>query len=141
MLSHIYQVEMFAAALLLCMTNLLFTFLQRRTDKTQNRFYILMNVIVMLNAISQTVLAIAGDYRFEVSGAFTAMRVAQFSYFLLHTLLGPMFAFYVLYASGQQMQNSLPLQWQFVFGAPLAAAELMLLTKAHIQIKTLNTYA
>ena len=99
---RLYQNELYIAGLLLCITNLLFTFLQRRTDKIQNKLYILMNIVIALNAGSVVISSYAWDYKLTSEAAFFAERFAQFSYFLFHQALGPMFAFYVLYASGME---------------------------------------
>ena len=123
---RLYQNELYIAGLLLCITNLLFTFLQRRTDKIQNKLYILMNIVIALNAGSVVISSYAWDYKLTSEAAFFAERFAQFSYFLFHQALGPMFAFYVLYASG--MEHRVTKVEQFLWAAPFVISELMLIT-------------
>ncbi len=126
MLGHISNCEIYVAALVLCVTNLLFTFLQRRTDKMQNKFHIINNSIVLLNSVSMLISELTRNYRLASETAFMWERIAEFSYFLFHLLLAPMFAFYVLYATGSQHRVS-PLQ-QAMFAAPLVISELFLFT-------------
>ena len=123
---RLYQNELYIAGLLLCITNLLFTFLQRRTDKMQNKLYILMNIVLSLNAAAALLSSFVWDYKLQSDAAFAAEWFAQFSYFLIHIALGPMFAFYVLYASGMERKAS-KIE-QFCWGVPFVLAELMLLT-------------
>ena len=123
---QLYQNELYVAALLLCITNLLFTFLQRRTDKMQNKLYILMNIVIALNAGSVVLSSFVWDYKLTSEAAFAAERFAEFSYFLVHLGLGPLFAFYVLYASG--MEHRVTRTEQFLWAAPFVTSELLLIT-------------
>ena len=123
---RLYQNELYVAALILCITNLLFTFLQRRTDKMHNKLYILMNIVIAANAFSVVLSSFVWEYKLTSEAAFAAERFSQFSYFLIHLGLGPMFAFYVLYASGMERRVSMPVQ--IAWGAPFVIAELMLIT-------------
>ena len=123
---QLYQNELYVAALLLCITNLLFTFLQRRTDKMQNKLYILMNIVIALNAGSVVLSSFVWDYKLTSEAAFAAERFAEFSYFLVHLGLGPLFAFYVLYASG--MEHRVTRIEQFLWAAPFVTSELLLIT-------------
>ena len=123
---QLYQSELYVAALLLCITNLLFTFLQRRTDKMQNKLYILMNIVIALNAGSVVLSSFVWDYKLTSEAAFAAERFAEFSYFLVHLGLGPLFAFYVLYASG--MEHRVTRIEQFLWAAPFVTSELLLIT-------------
>ena len=123
---QLYQNELYVAAFLLCITNLLFTFLQRRTDKMQNKLYILMNIVIALNAGSVVLSSFVWDYKLTSEAAFAAERFAEFSYFLVHLGLGPLFAFYVLYASG--MEHRVTRIEQFLWAAPFVTSELLLIT-------------
>ena len=123
---QLYQNELYVAAFLLCITNLLFTFLQRRTDKMQNKLYILMNIVIALNAGSVVLSSFVWDYKLTSEAAFAAERFAEFSYFLVHLGLGPLFAFYVLYASG--MEHRVTRLEQFMWAAPFVTSELLLIT-------------
>ena len=123
MLLHVYRSELFFTALILCATNLLFTLLDRRTDKLQNKFYILMNIVIALNSIAAIISEQIVDYKLGSDSIFMIERAMQFSYFVIHPLLGPVFSFYVLYASG--MERRVTRFEQFLWAAPVVLSELM----------------
>ena len=50
-----YQFGFDFAAVLICMGCLFFTFVMGRTDRRQNKFYIMLLGIVMLNAVTEVV--------------------------------------------------------------------------------------
>lgn len=104
------------AALVLCITNLLFTFLQNRTDKLQNKFYIYLNVIIALNAICCVVSDLAVPHLTTSDTAYAVERWMEFLYFLLHATLCPAFSLYGILATGNRRHPSL--LTHILLGAP-----------------------
>ncbi|MBQ8107581.1 MAG: EAL domain-containing protein [Ruminococcus sp.] len=90
-----FNIAMLSASLLICLTSLLFTLIQQRTDKPQNKLYISMLLVVMFNSISQMVVEMSEPFKLSSDSAYLAIRVSDLSYFLLHTALCPMFLYYV----------------------------------------------
>ncbi len=100
---NLFRIAFYAPALLICVTSLLFTFTQKRTDKAQNKTYIIMVSIVALNALSLMIGNFAEPYR-DNGAAFFAIQVCEFSYFLLHTALCPAFYYYVSCVCGASVK-------------------------------------
>ena len=95
-----FNVALYGAAFLISLTNLIFTFIQQRTDKLQNKLYILVVIIVAGNAATQIVSEFAKPFVLEDNAYFTAVRICEYLYFLLHTALCPAFCLYVLSVCG-----------------------------------------
>ncbi|WP_294480395.1 GGDEF domain-containing phosphodiesterase [uncultured Ruminococcus sp.] len=103
----ISKIVMYAASMLIGSTGILFTLLNRRTDKHQNKLYLAMLVILDINCISE-ILAVCNHLRAAVSpAAAMAVRVGHFSYFLLHSILPAIFLFYVLSVCGANFSGKL----------------------------------
>ena len=90
-----FHTACYLAAFLICFTSLLYTLLQKRTDKSQNRLYILMLVIVTLNTISCMMSNMAQPFFETSSSARIIANIGEFTYFLFHTALCPAFFLYV----------------------------------------------
>ncbi|MBO4866215.1 MAG: EAL domain-containing protein [Ruminococcus sp.] len=99
------KIVMYAASMLIGTTGILFTLLNRRTDKQQNKLYLAMLVILDLNCMSE-ILAACNNIRAAVSPvAAMAVRFGHFSYFLLHSIVPSIFLFYVLYVCGANLNG------------------------------------
>ena len=101
MLSYVQLHTGFAAAsLMICVTCLLFTLIQRRTVKPQNRLFIAVNLLLGSNAVCELAVSFA-SVQFQKSGScFTMLCIAQFLYFLTHVALAPVFFYYILVVCG-----------------------------------------
>lgn len=97
---NMLDIALHSSTILLCVTILLFTLIQQRTDKLQNKLFITMTVIIFCNALSSVISALAEHYKMTNDTAFTVVEVMQFLYFLLHTALCPTFFCYVSYVCG-----------------------------------------
>ena len=88
------------AALMICITSIMFTIIQQRTGKSHNRLYILIVSIVSFDSlctIAESCVCYAGV---NSQNEFTFMQICVYLYFLTHITLGPLFYFYVSYLSG-----------------------------------------
>ena len=96
----ISKIVMYAASMLIGSTGILFTLLNRRTDKLQNKLYLAMLTIVDLNCVSEILAACNLSRAAVAPAAAMAVRVGHFSYFLLHSIVPAIFLFYVLSVCG-----------------------------------------
>lgn len=90
-----FHLASYFAAFLISFTCILYTFLQRRTDKPQNRLYITMLIIVTFNAISGMMLVVTEPFLATSMSARIVTGIADYTYFLFHAALCPAFFLYV----------------------------------------------
>lgn len=96
----------FFAAFVISVTCMVFTFTSKRTDKLQNKLYICMLFIVVFNSFSGMMIAIGEPMLSNVKSAMPVVLASQYSYFLLHTALCPVFFLYVSVVSGLAYKQS-----------------------------------
>ena len=101
-----FHIAFYCAAIFVSLTTVVFTKLQRRVDKTQNRLFLLMNYIVLVNALTSVICAVVEPYRFVSDHAYSILLVFQFFYFFFHTMLAPSLFFYVLSVTGYFSRSS-----------------------------------
>ena len=120
---RLYRMEMYVVALLLIFTNLLYTFVQNRTDKPQNKFFISVNGIVLINIITSTLEEYIETQIMISNKAFILKNIMNYLYFIIHAMLCPMFAMYVVYAVGKQHKRT----WSnnLLFGGLFIATEII----------------
>ena len=94
MLNYSFNLGMAISALLVCTVNLIYTFIQGRTDKTQNKIFIVIVCILICNSISGIISAYYGFYPNSPS-AESFIRTNHYFYFITHTALCPMFFYYI----------------------------------------------
>ena len=102
-----FHIALYAAAFMISTTGLIFTFIQQRTDKLQNKIYIMLVAIVALNSVSLTVSEIAAPLRMDSGFWFNVVRAAEYTYFLFHTALCPLFFLYVQSVCGGNLTLSM----------------------------------
>ena len=88
-----FHISFYVAALTLCATNVLFTIIQKRLDRPQNKLYLAMNIIVVCNSISALACALLEPLKGD-DGYFLLMELCQFLYFFIHPALASVFFFY-----------------------------------------------
>ena len=96
------------AALLVCMTNVLYTVLDGHTKKPQNRVYIALLVILGINAACDLVNFRFNGIKMDSDSAFMTMKAAQYIYFLTHNLSAPLFYYYISFVVGRSVRFGLP---------------------------------
>ncbi len=90
-----YNIASAAAAFLISMTCLFFTFIQQRTEKRSNRLYILLVCFLVMNSIA-SVLAEFFVLEAPNSKLFAVLlETMQMWYFIVHSAICPLFFFYV----------------------------------------------
>lgn len=95
------------AALLICLTDIIFTLMDGHTGKPQNRFYISILAILAVNALTEMVNVATQDNLLTSDSAYLLSRIAKYVYFLSHTLLAPMFYYYISYVVGKRVGTGL----------------------------------
>ena len=87
-------------ALLLSLTCLVFTLIQKRTDRYQNVAYMVLLVIVIINSCTEAILDLVGRDIQVDDTAFLVARICSYLYFIIHTVLAPGFFYYELCVTG-----------------------------------------
>ncbi len=95
MLDYSFSLGVALSSLLICIVNLIYTFIQKRTDKLQNRFFIAILCILLMNSITSIVTAIFGADSLILDNAARAVELSRYLYFATHTALCPLFFYYV----------------------------------------------
>lgn len=119
-------IELYVAAILVCLTILVYMLIRRRYGKLQNTLYISITSIVMINAISLVISTIFNEHAAEYPFHYAMFEIAEFSYFLLHTILAPMFFYYVICVSG--IFEKTGKVKHAIFLAPAVITELFVIT-------------
>lgn len=95
MLDYSFSLGVAVATLLICVVNLIYTFIQGRTDKVQNKIFITILLILTVNSITGIVTGIYSSNFVLREYAPKALRLSRYAYFITHTALCPMFFYYV----------------------------------------------
>ncbi len=88
------------SALIVCITVTFFTFIHHRTDKIQNKVFLSLNFMLILNALCELLTISLENIRFQSHSIFRVMDISRLCYFLLHNALCPIFFFYVACVCG-----------------------------------------
>lgn len=94
------------AAAFICLTNLIFIRVQDNMGKAQNKLFVLMLFVVALNGACNTIVGFLVPYLNDSQEALFVVKAARYLYFVSHTLLAPLFFFYVSYVCGVLLRTS-----------------------------------
>ena len=95
-----------AAATIICLSNLLFTSVQGRMGKTQNKLYVLLLLIVAINGICNTITGYARPGMTVSPRLAEVCDIARYVYFITHTALAPFFYFYIAHVCGSVFRTN-----------------------------------
>ena len=95
------------SALLISLTDLAFTVMDRRTGKPQDRIFLAILLILIVNAACEIVTAVYEGTPAATAQRFLSFRVAKYLYFVTHTLLPPAFYAYVSFVAGRSVDGGL----------------------------------
>lgn len=98
---HALSLGLSIAALLLCVSDLIFTLMDKRTGKPQNRVYIAIMLLLSLNAGCGMATLLTEGIRPEAELARSILEISRYIYFLTHTLLAPAFFYYISFVVGR----------------------------------------
>ncbi|MBR1529776.1 MAG: EAL domain-containing protein [Oscillospiraceae bacterium] len=91
------------AGFLVCLSDLLFTMMDKRFGKPQNKIYIFMIILLAVNAGCGIVAFISEKNKLVSDTAFHTLEVSRYIYFLTHSLLAPIFFFYISFVIGRSV--------------------------------------
>ena len=126
MLNNSFGLGVSISELLICVVNLIYTFIQGRTDKIQNKIFITMLCILIINSINGIIVAIYGEIGYTNAYSFIALSRSDYVYFVTHTALCPMFFYYVSNVSRVSIRLNNMRNWLMIL--PFLITELMALT-------------
>ena len=106
MQSTSFHIMSFISALLIVLTCIVYTLIEHRTQKKQNKVYLFMLIVLALNIISSTVTSITRTYP-DAPSSPTLANIFMFTYFLFHTALCPLFYSYTLVVTGYDTKLSM----------------------------------
>ncbi len=95
------------AALLVCVTDLIFTIMDKRTGKPQNKFYILIMTLLGVSAAHGVISAPLDYIKMTSESAFETLEVTRYLYFLAHSFIAPVFFFYISYVTGRSINRNI----------------------------------
>ena len=95
MLDYSFSLGVAVASLLICVVNLIYTLIQGRTDKVQNKLFITILLILTVNSITGIISGIYGSNPILNEYTPGVFNTSRYVYFVTHTALCPMFFYYV----------------------------------------------
>ena len=114
------------SSLLICLVNIIYTFIQGRTDKIQNKIFLAMYIILAINSVNEMIMGAFGNDPSLTDGAVMIIRISKYVYFAAHTILCPLFYFYVSNISLVSPRRSN--RKMILVSAPMIITELIALT-------------
>ena len=126
MLDYSFALGMSLAALLVCIVNFIYTFIQGRVDKTQNKIFLIILGIITVNSLCNITSALFNPLRMANGDMVLWIEIPRYLYFVTHTALCPMFFYYVSSVSGLSLR---PSSSRILVGSiPFVVTELMAIT-------------
>lgn len=122
----LFHLAFYMAALLVSLTSLIFTKLQKRTDLLQNKLFIIMNLVVLVNAITCMCTEIFETYMYSFYVFYRCLLVSQFVYFIVHQALAPSLFNYVMTVTDSFSEKS-KLLWTLCM-IPFLMSEVFVIT-------------
>ncbi len=95
MIDYSFVLGVALSSFLICLVNIIYTFIQGRTDKTQNKIFLALYIILALNSVTEIVSGLYGSESFLSDSAFMVIQISKYIYFATHTILCPLFYYYV----------------------------------------------
>ncbi len=119
-----FHIMSYTSALLIVVTCIVYTLIEHRTQKRQNKVYLVMLVVLALNAISCIVTSFSRSYP-EIPSCHVISNIFMFVYFLFHTALCPIFYNYTLVVTGYN--TKLSARTRTLFNVPFILSEIPVL--------------
>jgi len=126
MLNNSFALGVGVSSLLICIVNLIYTYIQKRTDKLQNRFFIAIVCILLLNSVTSMISAIFVTEAAKGGTAVLVVHISRYIYFATHTALCPLFFYYVSNVS--YLPTRLTNRKVFLLSLPFFVTELLAVT-------------
>ena len=123
---NLFHIAFYCATILVGLTAIIYTNLQRRTDRPQNRIFLLMNYVVLFNAITCLCTEFIELYRHFFLRGDGLIMLFQYLYFLVHTPIAAILLYYVLTVTGSLRNKSV--FFKVLYLIPLCLTEFLVLT-------------
>lgn len=94
------------SAFLVCLTNLIFTLISKRTGKTHNKIFIFLLCILMINAVCGMVSTFTNNSKYSSDNAYIVLQVSRYVYFLTHSLIASLFYGYMSSVVGRDLRGN-----------------------------------
>ena len=91
------------AALILCFVCFVHTVIHHRTEKLQNKFFMLITIVVALGSLGDTAIILCS---YDVQANFALIYLAKYTYFVFHFPLALLFFYYMVTVSGVLDRNT-----------------------------------
>ncbi len=115
----------YSGTILIIITILIYTFIQTRLDKLQNKLFMTITSIVFINAATLLYALFAQFAVKDVQASLRLMNTAQTLYFFAHTMLCPMFGYYVTAVTGKTAKYSK--KFYIIYAVPYLLCEALVL--------------
>ena len=102
---QLHEAGILLAAFWLAFCSLCYTLFQKRTAKVQNKIFVWLLVIIMLDSASDICTIFQTPFCDTYLYARILVELSTFVYFVTHTMLCPLLYFYILFASGAMIQR------------------------------------
>ena len=121
-----FHLAFYIIAILLGMTCLVYTLIQQRMARLQNRFFVVMVSIVIVNGISASICSVTERYSSQLGTAYVILQISMLSYFLVHAMLSSILLFYVCCVAG--IMEQLSLRKKLAYCIPFFVTEFLIVT-------------
>ena len=88
-------------AILVCLSCLVYMVLHGHFEKSQSKLLLVIVIVLLVNAVSSMTAEVLKDYMLESEAAKVSVFVANYLYFVAHTMLAPMVCVYFLTVCGR----------------------------------------
>lgn len=102
MLNNSFSFGVCLAALVISIVNLLYTLMLRRTEKPQNKIFICILIILIINSINGIISAV-GRAMPDSDKMKIILDCSRYLYFVTHTALCPLFLYYIYCLIGEPL--------------------------------------
>ncbi|MBR5421260.1 MAG: EAL domain-containing protein [Lachnospiraceae bacterium] len=99
-ITQLHESGMLIATILMGVAMLIYTLVQRRIEKKQNKAFVALVAIVAFDALTDVVKIFALTYYAELEICRALVHLMRYLYFATHSILSAIFFYYVLLASG-----------------------------------------
>ena len=126
MSDYSFQIAFCASALVISLTCLVFTFIMGRTDRLQNKLFILILGIIGINSLSEIICISARAYVATSDIAFLWYRIFQYLYFATHSAIAIIMSYYMMCVTGKIKFTGV--KQNLLFMSPFLITEILVLT-------------
>lgn len=122
----IFQLAFYLGAILVTISTITFTVLQRHTDRPQNKVFIMASVCILLQCFIEIVTAVSKPYASASSTARTIFEVTSLLYFVLHVTMPLLLFYYSLFVT--RYVREFPLRKHLAWMTPFFVSEVIVFT-------------